>query len=631
MTRRIQEFDIWRPGYANAKIYIYVAGTSTLANVFLDEALTMPADNPQTLKEMEAEGGTRYGKFERPLYIQQSYFLTVNGIENTGVVRPAISALDGEDASQAILIAQGSTHQVTLEDFAGREVNVANFGQFVEGTGGVAATNTATMNLAIAALADGGFVNVPSGLFKVNSFNVPENVIIRGQGIEATKLECINGSSAFNIVGKNAGFENITLDGNSLSTNSIGVESVGNDGVIFNSVLVKRFETGVNLLGGKSHNWIDLSVQNTENAVKLIGDLDAGGSTNGSALQDLVWTGGLISFATTRGIEFSYNDAVCQNITLIGVGYEDCDDIATYISGAQNIIHMGCWWSNNQGTVFIKDDTNVLTPVTERNNDALNIKFIGGRMNGGVFEATGTAQNVVLEDMNLTDVEFKMTIPIDNFVVLKDCFESSGVTITGELSKLIRKTTTFDGESFGLTTTGAQTKAWAMSLKPGQIVYLEAKVLAKGRNNQNRGIYHVGCGAYAPPAQLQYDTQITNFTAGAIVTGQSSGATGRVQQDADTGATGTLFLVDIVGEFLDNETIIDDNATPGEAKANGVLFNNNAVIDTVGTQALRTVFETAAAMNVGFFAVNPNEVELRVTGIAGNTIEWTVNVEVVST
>ncbi len=630
MPQRISEFDIWRPGYGGAIVNVYVAGTSTLANLYTDEALTQSASNPQTLSAMTAEGGVRYGKFASPLYTNQSYYISIEGVENTGIVRPSFSSLSGEDASSAIVQPAGTSYNSTIAAALGREVNAANFGAFVEGSGGVAATNTTTIELAIAALSDGGVVKVPAGLYKVNSFDVPEDVIIQGQGVEATTLECVNGSDAFTLVGDGAGFRDITLDGNALTTGSVGVKSVGNDGVVFDAVLIKRFETGAHFLGGKSHTWHDFSINNTVNAIKLYGDTDAGDSGNGDAFEDLVWTGGLISVATTRGVDFSFEDAVCHNLTFIGVGHESCANYATYINGAQNIRFIGCWWKSNTNTIYIQDDDDVLTPTTEQNNDVINITFEGGRIDGGDFKATGTLQNIVLSDMKLDNIQFNMTTPLENHVVLRDCFEFSGVTITGESAKLIRSTTSKNGSSTGLTTDAVATKSWSIDLQPGQQVYLEGKVIGKGRNVVERAIYHIGCGAYRAGSTLNYDTQTANFTAGAVLTGASSGATARIQADSDSGTTGTLTLTDILGEFIDNEIISDDNGTPGSATVNGTLSHQNASLDTTGNINLRAVYETTAGHAAAFVA-NGSEIELQVTGASGDTMEWTVNVNVVST
>jgi len=621
MTKRIAEFDLWRPGYGGSVVDIFIAGTSTPASVFLDEALSIAADNPQTLDAMTAEGGVRYGKFVAPLYTAQPYYLSINGIENTGIQRQSFSSLDGENASAATVMAPNSAYAVTLAALAGRQVNVANFGAFVEGGGGVAATNTATIELAIAALSDGGFVSIPAGLYKVNSFDIPVGVVLVGQGIDATVLESIVGAASFTIVGDNAGFKDLTLDGNSLSTDSVGVKAEAKNGIVFENVKITRFETGMYLYGGTGFSWYDLSIVNVETAAKLYGE-DA-------VFQDMIWCGGLVSTATTAGVDLSYEDNQCQNITFIGVGFEDCPEFSVNINGAQNVKFCGCWWDGNTKNVNIQDDTDVLTPSTEQENDTIIVQFTGGRMNGGTFVATGTCQDVVLKEVSLTDVAFTMSTPIDNFIVLENCYED-GVTLAGETGKLVRATTSRNGASFGLTTTATATKAWSIPLLPGQQVYLEAKVIGKGRNVAQRAIYHVGCGAYRAGSALDYDTQTANFTAGAVLSGQSSGATARIQADSDSGTTGTLTLTDIRGEFIDNEIITDDNGTPGSATVNGVLTPANASLDTVGNVNLRSVYETNAAWAAVFTANGP-DIEFTVTGAASQTVEWTVHVDVVST
>lgn len=620
MTKRISEFDLWRPGYGGSVVDIFVAGTTTPASVYADEALTIPADNPQTLEAMEAEGGVRYGKFSSPIYTGQSYYLSIDGIENTGIIRQSISSLDGEDASNADITVTGSAYEVDLNDALGRQVNVANFGAFVEGAGGVAATNTATMELAIAALPDGGFVNVPAGLYKVNDFDVPERVIIRGQGVDATTLQSVLGSASFTIVGSGAGFKDITLDGNSLSTGSIGVRSDANDEIVFESVKITRFETGLYVSGGAGFTWYDLHIINVETAAQLYGE--------GVDFSDLLWSGGVVSTATAVGVKMSYEDAMCMNITFIGVGFEECTENAFFINGAQSVRFIGCWATGNTKIGKIQDDTAVLTPSTQQNNDTIIVQFIGGRFDGGTFEIRDTAQDVILKDMVLESCTITLTTPVTNFVVLENCYEKS-VTLSGETTKLVRSTTSKNGASAGLTTTATVTKAWALPLVPGQIVYLEGKVIGRGRNVAQRAVYHVAVGAYRPGSTLAYDTQTANFTAGATLTGASSGATARIQADSDSGTTGTLTLIDISGEFLDNEIITDNNGTPGSATANGTLSHQNASLDTVGVSSLRTAYETNAAWDVAFVA-NGSEIELRVTGAASQTVEWTVHVNVES-
>lgn len=626
MTKRIAEFDIWKPGYGGSPVYVYKSGTSDLANVFKDEVLSIPADNPIILSSMLAADGTRYGKFPYPIYTNQSYYMNIAGIETTGVIRPELSSLDGEDASTATVKPSGSSTPTTLSKFASLQVFVSMYGEFVEGSGGVASTNTDTLALAIAAALNGGEVNIPTGTYKINSIEVPEGVIIKGMGRESTILQSVIGDKSFVIVGDRAGFKDITLDGVSLTTNSIGVFSAKNNEIFFESVMIKRFEVGMHFKGGFGHFWNDLSIQNTEYGAKLHGDTSDGGSS----FEDSVWDSGIVSVATTKGIALEYVDAICRNITFRNIGFESCTGTALEISGAQFLKFDGCWWNANTSDVVIKDDDAPLTPLTAYQNDVISVHFDGGRIKNGTFSVTGTCQDVILSSMSIEDVDITLTTPLKNFLVMKNCIEDSSVTVAGEATKLIRVNDSNNGGSFGVTTSNTATKAWSVELDPGQQGYFVGRIIGRGRNTPQRAIYHIGCGAYRAGSTLAYDTQTANFSKGAVLTGATSGATARIQDDSDSGATGTLTLIDIKGEFIDNEIISDDNGTPGSATVNGTLTHQNAALDTTGNVNLRAVYET----NVNWlaaFAANGPEIQLMVTGDASQTVEWTIDVDVVTT
>src|ERR1035437_2532133 len=472
MAIRIGEFDLWRPGYGGAVVDIYLPGTTTHASVYTDEALSVVAANPQTLSAMESAGGVRYGKFAAPLYIGQSYYLSIDGIQDTGIVRPAFSALDGEDASDALVTPTGSSYPVAFDDLAGRSVNVANFGVFVAGAGGVAATNTTTMNLAIAALASGGVVNVPPGSYKVNAFNVPQGVIIQGNGIDATDLVSVLGAVSFTITGDYAGFQHNTLDGTSLSASSIAVKSIGHVGVVFNNVKIERFEMGIYIKGGNSFYWNNLTIINVKTAAQLWGET--------TAFQDLTWTGGLVSTATTLGLDIKYKDHTCQNLTFIGVGFVSCVGAAVNVTGAQNLKFFGCWGDGNTANINITDDSTVLTPATQFQNQAIVFQWSGGRINGGTIVATKTAQDVCFKDVSFNNVTITPNTPIAHYFILENCFEE-GTVLTCETTKLLRDNTRQNGDSVGVTAAAVATKAWSITLVPGQLVYLVGKVLGKGR------------------------------------------------------------------------------------------------------------------------------------------------------
>jgi len=631
MAQRIAEFDTWQPGYGGAVVNVNIAGTSTLATLFTDEALTISADNPQTLSAKIANDGTSYGKFAAPIYTASSYYLSIDGIENTGIVRAALADFAGENVSAATVKPTRSSFDLTLAKYSDLSVKVATYGIFVEGSGGVAADNNATLVLAIAALSSGGEVIIPAGTYKVTSASIPEGVVLRGQGRESTELQSILGDVSFTLTGDRAGFRHLLIDGSSLTASSVAVKSVGKDEIVFDDVMIKRFETGLHVLGGKGFVWNDFSIENVGTGVKLHGDLDAGDTSGGDLLEDLIWTGGLIDTATTIGIHLSYEDAICHNITLNGVGFENCTGTALDINGAQSVSLAGYWFKNNTKNINIADDSAALTPATEDNNKVMNVIFHGGRWNGGTWEITGRAQNVRIKDSKIEDVDFTLTTTMDNFLVFENCFEDSLVTIAGETTKLLRETKFLNGASFGVTTDATVTTAWTYTMKPGQAAYLVAKVVARSRNDVENAFYHVGCGVIRPGSTLLYDSQTANFTAGAILTGATSGATARIQKDVDGGTTGTLTLIDIVGAFQNNEVITDDNGTPGSADVNGTLTAVNVALSGGGNVDIRAVDETVAGWAAIFVISGAGDIEFRVTGASGDTVEWNVDVEVIST
>ncbi len=72
---------------------------------------------------------------------------------------------------------------------------------------------------------------------------------------------------------------------------------------------------------------------------------------------------------------------------------------------------------------------------------------------------------------------------------------------------------------------------------------------------------------------LNYDTQTVAYGIGEDLTGGTSTAKGRITDDRQAGAAGRLHLMNVDGEYEDNETATDSGDGPGSAKVNGVLFS----------------------------------------------------------
>jgi hypothetical protein len=69
---------------------------------------------------------------------------------------------------------------------------------------------------------------------------------------------------------------------------------------------------------------------------------------------------------------------------------------------------------------------------------------------------------------------------------------------------------------------------------------------------------------------LAFSGQSANFTVGNIIVGGTSGARGRLVSQSDAGATGTLLLDKVKGNFQNGEALTDSPGA-GNGTANGTL------------------------------------------------------------
>ncbi|UVC14704.1 hypothetical protein [Mesorhizobium onobrychidis] len=623
MAIRLSEFDTWRPGYGLATVTIVRAGTDVLATVYSDEDLQDEAANPQTLLG-NTVGETSYGKWSAPLYVGLAVELHIDTVDRTGVIRPPLDTLDGEVGNGLLVTVDGGSEAYTLADHLGRRIDARDYGEFVEVgvVGASAATNSATLQAAIgvAGAAGGGYVEVPDGFYTVNPFSIPLGVVVRGQGRGATTLQCNQASRVCTIAGDRAGLSRLTLDGVSVVAGSVGVYSVANDQIVLDDVEIKRFAASKHIRGGENMVWEKLYISDCADGSKLHGDTDAGDSGLGKRIGNIRWIGGRIDLCSVTGLDVRNVDAPCGQITLEGVEFDTNTGTALSIIGARGITIIDPVFVGNTVDLEIADGS----PL-DADNSIANIRFLRGRISGGEMELSGTLESVVFQEVEIDDVDITLTSPLNNVLAL-DCREINDVTLAGTSTAWLRSRTTDKGESFGITTSNGATKAWGIALDPGQRVFLTAKVVGRQKNGTNDGFYFVAVSARRPGSALAYDTQTGNFTVGNLLTGATSGATGRITADADGGATGTLTLQDIDGVFVDNEIVTDGSG--GSAMVNGALVAANVALAGTNTD-IRAVQETNANWACAFAANGP-EIELRVTGDTGQTVEWTVEVEVVS-
>jgi hypothetical protein len=618
-AQRISEFDTWQPGYGGAIVTVYISDTTSLASLYTDIDLTTPASNPQTLDSQTVDS-QNYGKFHAPLYTANPYRLAIDSGEETGIQRPSLTTLVGQDASGAVVTADGGSQANTLSSIVARAVHAEDYGEVVT-TGVSPSTNSTTLAAAIGAAGanGGGEVVLPPGIIALNPFTLPTGVVVVGQGENATTLRIQTTDPAAILGGDNCGFKDLTLDGVSLASGSIGVKSRNKDGTIFDNVMLTGFVTGLDVNGGLNNHWGKLSIDGCTNGAKLHGDSADGGDF----FRHNSWESGVVANCTTLGIELSYEDAECAHVSFGKVEFNTNTGTALKVNGARQVKLDGAWFTGNTINLSVLDDT---ATVADNPNHVYGFVAENCDFNGGAINLTGTLQDVAFRRTKFDTVTFTLSTPVSNAVVLQDCLEID-VTVSGDGTKLVRSYTNFNGASAGITTGNTATKAWSIALEPGEVVILEASVVARQRNGTGRAAYVYRVGAYRPGSALAYDTQTANFTLGDVLTGATSGATGRIIADADGGATGTLTLSEISGAFIDNEIIT--GSTTGSATVNGTLTSANASLDTVGLTAARTAYETNA--NTAFaFVANGTEIEGQVTGDTSQTWVWSVFVTVES-
>ena len=622
----ISEFQLWQPGYAGAIVRVYIAGTTTLASLFSNEALTVAAANPQTLSTLTSNG-VNYGKFSVPLYTGSSYYLDIDSGDQTGIERIALTTLAGQNASDAVVTPDGATVAIPLDEFLDRFVFAEDYGAI----GTTAATNNATLTAAIGAVASraGGVVYVPNNQsIPFTQLTVPVGVVLEGYGRTGnpTLMSSTVGGNVITLSGNGAGLRNIVLDGISKQAGSVGVYSVANDETVFDNVLIKRFATGGHFKGGRRNNWREFYIDGCTNGMKHHGDVDVAGGSLGDQWANNRWSGGRISTCTGIGLDLSYEDRQVRENTIENVGFEDNTGTATRINGARMTGFPGCWWTRNTADLAVLDDSD----TSQTDNTVIGLRFgPDGSIAGGTVTSTsafsGLCQDVTFDKMLLSKTTITLTTPSNN-ILWRDCVESSDVTLAGNGTRIVREQTVFaDAPTSAVVTTNATTtKAWEVSLNPGEVGQIEARVVGTQRNGTGYATYHIARPVRRPGSALAYDAQTANFTLGAVLTGATSAATARIIADADAGATGTLTLKDIIGIFIDGEVITDSSG--GSANANGVLVPANAAL--IGaTTSIEVAVETDAAWGCDFAFASGN-IEVQVTGAAGAVIEWTASASV---
>ena len=624
----IPDFDIWRPGYAGAKVQVMMAGTTQPAPVFTDLLLTQPALNPQILQAQTDANGTTYGSWLQPIYTYVPYYLLINETDTTGVVYPPLTTLAGADASYATIAAPRGGFGIPMRNWLDRVVHVANFGTWATTAGSLANTITLEAAIGAAAAQGGASVVIPAGTFPIQPFTLPEGVVVEGQSKGATTLQCQTGAPVVSLAGDGAGLRNLTLDGVVLAGSSIGVDATGVFDVVFEHVLIQRFQTGMRAKGLEDSVWTDFSISGCGTAADIRGDTDAATTGRGTQVKGILWDGGAVSLCTTAGVTFEVIDLPVFNIVLNGVQFENNQCSALNMVGARDMKLSGCGWDSNLINWSISDGFNTAQVAI---NTCRNILFDGGTVNGNQVSGakcnfSGVCQNVRVRDASVVNCSIVLLSP-QNQVSFQDCYIDATTSITGTLTLYGVLRTSDTSIVNGLTADNSPVTAWALQLRPGQVAVLDVQAVAKQENGVNFGTFWEAAGAEEPGATLNFMSGTSAFGVPAVLQGQTSKAVALINAKAGTIASGALTLIDITGTFQSGETITD--STGGQAQVSGPMAFANAALDATGQIHVRA----PTVSNTSGYAVLINTsgqmLQVQVQGAAGHSVAWQSKVRVV--
>lgn len=613
---RIPDFDVWRPSYAGASVEVLRPNTTVRVQVYSDPEATQVLEQPIVLDTRNIND-VNYGKWVTPVYVTQDYYLRVNTTDETGDVKLPLLTLGGENGNEILVGTQrGSVLRRLVEHFDDL-IFAADYGEI----GGTPATNTATLAAAIGAAAGqgGGFVLLPEGVIQFTTLTLPANVLLIGMGRTATTLQSQETQKIIMLGGDRAGLMDLTLDGVNLNIGSIGVYGVGITAPIMSNVLIKRFDTGIEFRGVDAMNWGDVDVDNCEDGCLIKGDIDSGDSGDGGAAEGNDWIGGTVSNCTTTGLQLFFEDQFVRHNTFRNLQFNDNTGTALLIRGARYTRLENPSFSGNTDNIDIDDGSDTSQVAL---NTVIGFACDGGSISGGECTFAGTCQDLVFRETAFSNVDFTLTAP-DNAVLLVDCTEDAAVTIAGTTLQLQRVNThQMPVETRGVTTSNTNVTGWEYALPPGSNAYVEAAIVANLRNGEGSYFVKIGHRVSRPGSELAYDNVVGAFAVGLIVTGQTSGATGRIVADASS----VLTLRTIDGVFEDNEQITD--TATGDATVNGTLTAQNAAL--VGSQvAIVAEGGTDAANMDASFAVSVGNIQVSLNGNASETWDWVVRAEII--
>lgn len=146
------------------------------------------------------------------------------------------------------------------------------------------------------------------------------------------------------------------------------------------------------------------------------------------------------------------------------------------------------------------------------------------------------------------------------------------------LGTVLDRTSYTDGLTVGIQGTGPFRRYGCFKIGSGGSTYTnEPDILDDVTADTLNGVgVASSSGITLSLSKLGYDNQLAVFTVGHTITGGTSGATARIVENINAGASGTFILADVVGVFQNNEAVTDTSG--GDALVDGTLSTTSLAL-----------------------------------------------------
>ena len=634
-TVAVKQFDLWRPGYGGASVTVVRPGTLLPLPIYYNHDGTgEQAPNPQILKSLTLDD-VDYGRFNQPVYALEPYSLQISTGGGEAITRVPISTLVGEDANGALLSVPNTNFQRSLQSRAAYEINVLDHGELSNSS----AENSDLINRAIgvAAAAGGGTIYLPRGQFEIDAISpLPSHVRLVGHGINATILRAIASADIITITGLYAGIEGFTLDGVNLPANSTGVRfgtrlqpnqaAPQLEDCAVKDVRIRRFTRGIHMsYGGSGVRIHGATIADCQIGIELEA-LDAG-------IEHVLISESAVELNTEAGVVLkSTTDHKVKDVQIRKCRLRNGKQLLE-IEGAENTIVSSC--------AFLGGAQAGISGLENLRFGDVAVGESPPHIDGALFDACsvanarlrfeGRCDAIRFNNCRFESVVWELHSP-ENNILLLDCDESLGDRVVSSgPANLVRKDDSLTDVSVQGRTTDAQpVAAWSYTLKPGEVIYLEATAVGRQTDGTDVAVYRKARGARLAGATLTFDSGIDAFVVGNIVENATRRGRARILAKTGTTSAGTLTISEIDGAFLDNDIIgmPSGGIVPNSALVNGGLGYPAAAV--LLAEDLSNVRETDAAWGGLTIVVNGQSVDVRVAGKAATNIEWTISLKLSS-